>query len=405
MKIGSGIVARINSSKVRKLKKSFSGVQISGFVKKHLNRITVKVGIGIVVIIIAILSIYLYKRYTSYDDYKVLNYIKVDSSSNSKYLPYQDFVIKYSGDGISYIDEEGTVWDESYQMKTPIVDICEDYIAVADKNSNDIFVYNEDGKQGKIITSFPIIKVEVANQGVVAALLEDKNANHIEVFDKEGNKLVSHKTLLDENGYPLDFSISDNGEKMMVSYITIHNGAMGNRVVFYNFSSSGKNSADKIVGEHTQYKETMIPVVKFLSNNQAIAVGENIFSVYQVGKRSELDEEVKIKDEIQKVFYSDKYIGFILENHNSKNPYRIEVYDLSGKRRMKTEIKMEYDNVDFSGDNVLMYDDMNCQIISFDGVEKFKIIFKGEMNGIIPIDGSRTFLFMTRSKIQKVKLK
>lgn len=405
MKIGSGIVARINSSKVRKLKKSFSGVQISGFVKKHLNRITVKVGIGIVVIIIAILSIYLYKRYTSYDDYKVLNYIKVDSSSNSKYLPYQDFVIKYSGDGISYIDEEGTVWDESYQMKTPIVDICEDYIAVADKNSNDIFVYNEDGKQGKIITSFPIIKVEVANQGVVAALLEDKNANHIEVFDKEGNKLVSHKTLLDENGYPLDFSISDNGEKMMVSYITIHNGAMGNRVVFYNFSSSGKNSADKIAGEHTQYKETMVPVVKFLSDNRAIAVGENIFSVYQVGKRSELDEEVKIKDEIQKVFYSDKYIGFILENHNSKNPYRIEVYDLSGKRRMKTEIKMEYDNVDFSGDNVLMYDDMNCQIISFDGVEKFKIIFKGEMNGIIPIDGSRTFLFMTRSKIQKVKLK
>lgn len=398
-------MARINSSKVRKLKKSFSGVQISGFVKKHLNRITVKVGIGIVVIIIAILSIYLYKRYTSYDDYKVLNYIKVDSSSNSKYLPYQDFVIKYSGDGISYIDEEGTVWDESYQMKTPIVDICEDYIAVADKNSNDIFVYNEDGKQGKIITSFPIIKVEVANQGVVAALLEDKNANHIEVFDKEGNKLVSHKTLLDENGYPLDFSISDNGEKMMVSYITIHNGAMGNRVVFYNFSSSGKNSADKIAGEHTQYKETMVPVVKFLSDNRAIAVGENIFSVYQVGKRSELDEEVKIKDEIQKVFYSDKYIGFILENNNSKYPYRIEVYDLSGKRRMKTEIKMEYDNVDFSGDNVLMYDDMNCQIISFDGVEKFKTIFKGEMNGIIPIDGSRTFLFMTRSKIQKVKLK
>ena len=66
---------------------------------------------------------------------------------------------------------------------------------------------------------------------------------------------------------------------------------------------------------------------------------------------------------------------------------------------------MEYDNVDFSGDNVLMYDDMNCQIISFEGVEKFKTIFKGEINGIIPVDGSRTFLFMTRSKIQKVKLK
>ena len=398
-------MARINSSKVRNFKKSFSGSQIFNFIKEHTNRITVRIAIGIICVTIAILSIYLHKRYSSYDDYKVLNYIKVDSSSNSKYLPYQDFVIKYSGDGISYIDDEGTVWDESYQMKAPIVDICEDYIAVADKNSNDIFIYNDDGKQGKITTSFPIIKVEVANQGVVAALLEDKNANHIEVFDKEGNKLVSHKTLLDENGYPLDFSISDDGEKMAVSYITIHNGAMGNKVVFYNFSSSVKNSTNKIVGEHKQYQETIVPIVKFLTNSQTIAVGEDIFSIYQAGKQSELDEEVKIKDEIQKVFYSDKYVGFILDNHNSKNPYRIEVYDLNGKRKMKTEIKMEYDNVDFSGDNVLMYDDMNCQIISFEGVEKFRIIFKGEINGIIPVDGSRTFLFMTRSKIQKVKLK
>ena len=121
-------------------KKSFPGSQIWDFIKAHTNKVTVRIGLGIIIVVIVVLSIYLYKRYNSYDDYKVLNYIKVDSSSNSKYLSYQDFVIKYSGDGISYIDDEGTVWDESYQMKTPIVDICEDYIAVADKNSNDIYL-------------------------------------------------------------------------------------------------------------------------------------------------------------------------------------------------------------------------------------------------------------------------
>ena len=398
-------MARKSSNKVRKLNTSFTSSRITDFVKDHTNRITIRIGVAVLVVVIILAGVWLYRRYTSYDEYKVLSSIKVDSSSGSKYLPYQDFVVKYSGDGISYIDSDGTVWDESYQMKTPIVDICDDYIAVADKNSNNIFVYNEDGKQGKITTSFPIIKVEVANQGVVAALLEDKNANYIEVFDKEGNKLISHKTLLDENGYPLDFSISDDGEKMAVSYITVNNGAMGNRVVFYNFSNAGKNSEDKIVGEYKQYKEVLVPVVKFLSNSEVVAVGENVLSIYTVKDKSELDEEVKIKDEIQKVFYSDKYVGFILENHNSKNPYRIEVYDLNGNRKMKTEIKMDYDQVDFSGDNVLMYDDMNCQIISFNGVQKFKTTFKGEMNGIVPVDGSRTFLFMTRSKIQKVKLK
>lgn len=398
-------MAQISSNKIRKINKSFTSSRIIDFVKEHTNRVTIRIGIGAVMVVIIFIGILLYKRYSSYDDYKVLSSIKVDSGSGSKYLSYQDFVVKYSGDGISYIDSDGTVWDESYQMKTPIVDICDEYIAVADKNSNNIFIYNEDGKQGKITTSFPIIKVEVASQGVVAALLEDKNANYIEVFDKEGNKLVSHKTLLDENGYPLDFSISDDGEKMAVSYITVNNGAMGNRVVFYNFSNAGKNSEDKVVGEHKQYNEVLVPMVKFLSNSEVVAVGENVFSIYKVKDKSELKEEVKINDEIQKVFYSDEYVGFILENHNSKNPYRIEVYDLNGNRKMKTEIKMDYDCVDFSGDNVLMYDDMNCQIISFNGVEKFKTTFKGEMNGIVPVDGSRTFLFMTRSKIQKVKLK
>lgn len=398
-------MARRGSGKVRKFHRSFAGARIIEFVKEHTNRVTIRLGGCLLVVAVVAAGVLIYKHYSSYDDYKVLNSIKVDSSSNSKYLSYQDFVVKYSGDGISYIDSDGTVWDESYQMKTPIVDICDDYIAVADKNSNNIFVYNEDGKQGKITTSFPIIKVEVANQGVVAALLEDKDANYIEVFDKEGNKLVSHKTLLDENGYPLDFSISDDGEKMVVSYVTVHNGAMGNRVVFFNFSSAGKNSSDKIVGEHKQYEEVLVPMVKFLSNSEVVAVGENILSIYKIKDKSELTEEIKIKDEIQKVFYSEKYVGFILENNNSRNPYRIEVYDLNGNRKMKTEIKMDYDTVEFSGNNVLMYDDMNCRIISFSGVEKFKTTFKGEMNGIVPVDGSRTFLFMTRAKIQKVKLK
>lgn len=398
-------MARRGSGKVRKFHRSFAGVRIIEFVKEHTNRVTIHLGGCLLVAAVVAAGVLIYKHYSSYDDYKVLNSIKIDSSSNSKYLSYQDFVVKYSGDGISYIDSDGTVWDESYQMKTPIVDICDDYIAVADKNSNNIFVYNEDGKQGKITTSFPIIKVEVANQGVVAALLEDKDANYIEVFDKEGNKLVSHKTLLDENGYPLDFSISDDGEKMVVSYVTVHNGAMGNRVVFFNFSSAGKNSSDKIVGEHKQYEEVLVPMVKFLSNSEVVAVGENILSIYKIKDKSELTEEIKIKDEIQKVFYSEKYVGFILENNNSRNPYRIEVYDLNGNRKMKTEIKMDYDTVEFSGNNVLMYDDMNCRIISFSGVEKFKTTFKGEMNGIVPVDGSRTFLFMTRAKIQKVKLK
>ena len=125
------------------------------------------------------------------------------------------------------------------------------------------------------------------------------------VFDREGNKLVSHKTLLDENGYPVDFSLSESGEKMAVSYIKVNNGAMANKIVFYNFSKAGKNSDNRVVGTFDQYKDVIVPMVKFTSENDVIAVGENVLSIYEMRSKVSLNEDIKIKDEIQKAFYSD----------------------------------------------------------------------------------------------------
>lgn len=405
LKIGSEIVATFNIQKIKGIKKKVVNSNIILTARTKITRVTIIIAVVAAVVIIAIVGIFMYRKYKSYDDYKVLSSMNIESGSNSKYLQYCDFVVKYSSDGISYIDSEGTVWDASYQMKSPIIDICDEYIAVADKNTNDIYIYDKDGNEGKVTTSYPIIKVEIAKQGVVAALLENRNANYIEVFDREGNKLVSHKTLLDENGYPVDFSLSESGEKMAVSYIKVNNGAMANKIVFYNFSKAGKNSDNRVVGTFDQYKDVIVPMVKFTSENDVIAVGENVLSIYEMRSKVSLNEDIKIKDEIQKAFYSDEYVGFVLKNSNSRNPYRLEVYNLSGSRVMKKEIAMSYDNVSFAGKNVLMYDDMNCQIISFDGVKKYKHTFRGEINSIIPVDGSNTFLFMTNSKIQKVKLK
>ena len=239
----------------------------------------------------------------------------------------------------------------------------------------------------------------------MAALLEDENANYIEVYDKEGKQLVSHKTLIDENGYPLTFSLSDDGTKMMVSYILVNNGIISDKIRFYNFSKAGKNSADRMVGEFGQYEETIVPAVQFISNNDAVAVGDNVLSIYNMKDKPNLKKEIKFKDEIHKVFYDEGYVGFVFKNANSKNPYRIEIYNLNGNRVMKFDIQMDFNSFSFAGKNVLMYNDMNCQIISFKGVEKFQHTFKGEILGIIPMDNSRTYLFMTNSAIEKVRLK
>ena len=359
--------------------------------------------IGIVCALL--LAIYLFCVYRTYNNYKVRKTIKIETGTNSQYQAFGEFVVKYSNDGISYINGTETIWNEAYEMKSPIVDVCGDYFAIADKNSNTIYIFNKKGKVGEVNTSYPIIKIEVAQQGVVAALLEEASANYIELYDKEGNLIVSHKSLLSENGFPLSFSISNDGEKMMTSYLSIKEGSTENQVIFYNFSNVGKDEVDRVVGTFNQYGETIVPAVYFVSNEDAIAIGDNVLTIYKMKEKPTIRKEIKFDKEIQKVFYNEKYVGLIFENSKGDTPYKMEVYSLSGEKIMSKEIEMNLDHVKFAGKNVLMYDDVTCELISLKGVVKFKHVFTKQLDAIVPMESTNTFLLMTKNKIEEISLR
>ena len=359
--------------------------------------------IGIVCALL--LAIYLFCVYRTYNNYKVRKTIKIETGTNSQYQAFGEFVVKYSNDGISYINGTETIWNEAYEMKSPIVDVCGDYLAIADKNSNTIYIFNKKGKVGEVNTSYPIIKIEVAQQGVVAALLEEASANYIELYDKEGNLIVSHKSLLSENGFPLSFSISNDGEKMMTSYLSIKEGSTENQVIFYNFSNVGKDEVDRVVGTFNQYGETIVPTVYFVSNEDAIAIGDNVLTIYKMKEKPTIKKEKKFNKEIQKVFYNEKYVGLIFENSKGDTPCKMEVYSLSGEKIMSKEIEMNLDHVKFAGKNVLMYDDVTCELISLKGVVKFKHVFTKQLDAIVPMESTNTFLLMTKNKIEEISLR
>ena len=359
--------------------------------------------IGIVCALL--LAIYLFCVYRTYNNYKVRKTIKIETGTNSQYQAFGEFVVKYSNDGISYINGTETIWNEAYEMKSPIVDVCGDYLAIADKNSNTIYIFNKKGEVGEVNTSYPIIKIEVAQQGVVAALLEEASANYIELYDKEGNLIVSHKSLLSENGFPLSFSISNDGEKMMTSYLSIKEGSTENQVIFYNFSNVGKDEVDRVVGTFNQYGETIVPAVYFVSNEDAIAIGDNVLTIYKMKEKPTIRKEIKFDKEIQKVFYNEKYVGLIFENSKGDTPYKMEVYSLSGEKIMSKEIEMNLDHVKFAGKNVLMYDDVTCELISLKGVVKFKHVFTKQLDAIVPMESTNTFLLMTKNKIEEISLR
>lgn len=379
--------------------------EINRKIIKHKKIIKIRIAAIVILAIIITGGIAVYRSTVKYTDYKTVDKINIDDGVGSKYVAFGEFFIKYGLDGISYIDGKETVWNQAYDMSNPIVDVCGDYAAVADKGTNTIYIFDKTGSKGQVSTSYPIIRIEVANQGVVAALLEENTANYIEVYDKNGDTLISHKTLLNGNGYPLAFTLSDDGTKMMVSYVSVSNGTMESKVLFYNFSEVGQNEVDRMVGGFNQYKSTVIPTVKFLNNNVAIAVGDDVLSIYKMREKPSLEKNIEIKDEIQKVFYDEEYIGLVFKEKNGVNKYRIEVYNLKGKEEMNQSIQMDFEKIKFSGKNIVLYNDMSCEIISFSGKERFNERFKETVVDIMPTKKFREYLVVTNNNVKKIKLK
>lgn len=398
------------------LRKSFNNLNVSDksdnqqrdYMKALKKHKAMKIRIIIIVIImtaIAIAGVTTYRRTVQYDSYRTEKSLDIDDGAGSKYVPYGQFFVRYGLDGISYLNGNETVWSQAYEMSNPMVDVCESYVAVADKGKNTIYIFDEAGKRGVVTTSYPILRIEVANQGVVAALLEEDTANYIEVYDKEGEPLISHKTLLGGSGYPLSFSLSNDGTKMVVSYVSVNSGIMESSVLFYNFSGVGQNEVDRMVGGFNHYESTIIPTVKFLDNNIAVAVGDDIVSIYKMREKPSLEKEIKISDEIKKIFYNEKYIGFVYDNTKDKNPYRVEVYSTNGAKVMDRTIDMEFDIIKLSGKNILVYDDMSCKIIAFNGNQRFDYRFKEAISDIMPTEKFREYLVITNNTVKKIKIK
>mgnify|MGYP007102302908 FL=1 len=195
-----------------------------------------KIGIVIAVIAIAAILVYLLINLQTYTKVRVSDTYVGEGAADNNYVQFLDGVLKYSKDGISYLNQSGKEkWNQSYQIKNPMIDVSDKSAAVADKEGNDILILQEDGLKGEVHTTMPIEKVSVSEQGIVSAILKNDTSMKVICYDTAGNVLVEHKTSLAGTGYPVDVALSANGEVMQVVYLYTQNGQMVSRLYYYNF--------------------------------------------------------------------------------------------------------------------------------------------------------------------------
>lgn len=374
-------------------------------IKKHRTKTRI-ILFGIIALILIIFTgIKIYFDQKKYTGYEELSSTNTDTGAD-QYIAFGDYVLRYNNDGITYLGADNkAVWSQSFEMKTPVIDICKDFVAIGNQKSNEIYVCSKSKIEGKITTAYPIISLDVASQGVVAAILEDGNINYVDLYDKKGNELVSDKSVLEGNGYPMDISLSEDGTKLVVSYLNVKGDTFQNSVVFYNFSEVGKNEVDRMVGGFNQYNTAVVPKVEFINNNVVCAFADDRFTLYSMKQKPEKICEVKLDQKIKSVFNSSKYIGFVLKNEDSGKEKTLKVYNLKGKEVLSRTITDDYTNIQFADNRILLYNELSCKLITLSGRIKFQYSFNKGITDMIPTSKTNRYLLIGADSIDEIRLK
>lgn len=349
------------------------------------------------------IGIYLLINLQTYTSVRTVDTYPVSGAASNEYKQFADGVLKYSRDGISYLDQKGSeVWNQPYQIQNPVVDVNETSGAVADKGGNAILVFDEEGLRGEIETDLPIEKISVSEQGIVSVILIDESSSQILCYDAAGNILVEHKTSVNGTGYPMDAALSPDGEILQVLYLYTQDGTITSRVAYYNFGQEGESETDHQVTEQ-EYKDVVMADGFFMNQSVSAAVGDNMLTVFRGKSVPEEAVKVEIDKEIKSVFHSQKYIGMILKNEG-KEGYELRLYNDRGQMAMSEDFSGDYSNVKICGSQVIMYDGKNCSIFTRGGIQKFE----GEMNSnileIFPVAGVNKYIVMNENGMEVVRL-
>lgn len=375
-------------------------------IRIHRRKILKWICIIVALLLIILTVAYLYFQAKVYTGYEVVDSVEREDSAGTQFAVFGEYILKYGKDGALCIDRTGQlIWNQTYEMQAPMVDVCEGYAVIAEKKGNRIYIMDSEGKCGEIETLMPIQRVQVANQGTVAILMEQDGTGYLQLYDKEGEFLAEGEVHTENMGYPLDITLSNDGRKMAVSLLDINAGDVKNTITFYNFGSVGQNEIDNIVGTYS-YADMIFPKIEFLTNDTMAAFGDTKAIVFEGTQKPQVKQEIALKQEVRSIFYNEAYLGFVFQNNNAEQPYKMSVYNLRGAEEMSQDFDMDYDEISFlQNDEICIRNDLECSIYTLRGNRKFHYNFEKNIWKIFSTGNGIEYIFMMDGETQKVRLK
>lgn len=84
----------------------------------------------------------------------------------------------------------------------------------------------------------------------------------------------------------------------------------------------------------------------------------------------------------------------------------MEVYDLSGKRKLRLKIEEDYTDISLNEDDeIMMNSESQSYIYRMNGIKKFSSSINGKLRNFFKAKGDKSYYFVLENEIQEIKLK
>lgn len=360
----------------------------------HKRKNVMRMLITLAIIAAAAAAVIVFIQRRTFHSYKVVSSSDQEDTASTKYMELGDNILRYRGEGASLVDTElQTLWEVDYEMQSPVVDVCDGTAVIADQGGTSMVIVDEEGQTGSVTTSYNIVKARVAKQGVVAAILDGGEDTWINFYAADGSMIAENQTRVDEPGYPLDLSVSEDGLLIMVIYQFVEGSSTKSYVAFYNFGTVGQNKVDNIVSGFT-YDDVVIPQVAYLDKDTAVAFRDDGFSIYTGKQIPKEAANVKVKQEIVSTFYDENNIGLVFKS-NGDSKYTMKVYNTSGKKKFERSFSIPYTNIRMSNGQVVMNNSSQVCVITDQGAVRYNgTIDEGTINDFFKVGYNRYMLIL-----------
>ena len=380
--------------------------------RRAKSRQNLRAKIFVILIVAVIIAIAVYFVYTSireFKGYKTLASTNTKYEANADYTEFGGNLLKITLEGVSYIDPNGEVkWTAGADLKVPIFATRGEWAVVADKGGNGVHVFNTEGQVSSLTMPYKVLDCDIATQGAFVVVLESENTNFVNMYDKNGTPIYEIQTSIDKSGYPLDVSLSDDGQKLFTSYFFMEGIETKNNLTAYNFGSVGQNAnADRIVGGFSLDGQ-LVTRVQFLTNNLVAAFADTEIILYDMKETPSERCRIKYQQaQIESIFFSSGYLGTIEKSSGGEEStnYLMRVYDFSGDESFHYAFNMAYDNIHAGEDEIILTGGNQCCIITRKGRVKFRYAFDTLVRNVIPTSASNEYIVTFEGRTEKIGLK